>query len=93
MSALDEARREAHEALASKAHCTAMNCITCEPRLLHAIDALLAATAALPESPETPAPASDAIEYPCGCYAPDGDVCWRHAEPSTHALRKVEVKP
>ncbi len=51
---LDAARREAEEALALKASCTAMRCFTCEPRLLHAIDALLAATAPAPSSPPPP---------------------------------------
>ena len=42
----------------------------------------------------TPAPApstkDDTIEHPCGCYAPDGDVCRKHVAPSTHALRRCE---
>ncbi len=42
-----------------------------------------------------PAPSTkeDAIEHPCGCYAPDGDVCWKHAAPTAPALRRCEVKP
>jgi len=39
-----------------------------------------------------PAPSAkeDTIEHPCGCYAPDGDTCRKHAAPSTHALRRCE---
>ncbi len=42
----------------------------------------------------TPAPApsakEDTIEHPCGCYAPDGDVCWKHAAPTAPAMRRCE---
>ena len=45
----------------------------------------------------TPAPApstkEDTIEHPCGCYAPDGDVCRTHAAPSAPAMRRCEIKP
>lgn len=39
-----------------------------------------------------PAPSTkeDTIEHPCGCYAPDGYVCWKHAAPSAPALRRCE---
>ncbi len=53
-------------------------------RPVPADDALLAA---LPAEPAPPM--DDDIEHPCGCYAPDGDRCWRHAKPPRPAQDAV----
>lgn len=59
-----------------------------------AIDARITASRAAFDAAPAPEVKPDTVEHPCGCYAPDGDACWKHRapEPSTHAMRKVEVK-
>jgi len=55
-----------------------------------ALDLVVYLRQAIEERAPAPSAHADTIEHPCGCYAPDGDVCWKHAAPSAPAMRRCE---
>lgn len=80
MRSLSDTRKQAEEALRYESSVASVR--NDEGRCEHLISALLALLAAT-------APGGDTIEHPCGCYAPDGDVCYRHAQPPRPAQDAV----
>ncbi len=78
MTPLSEARRQAEGALAAYDRCKGYEAYTYAFDCVRPLRALLAALLAEPAPPM-----DDDIEHPCGCYAPDGNRCWRHAAPAT----------